>query len=125
MSDTSIVEMPTRWMLGRIHRATITRRRIGLVRRLVIDAELLRRAGLAHLREVEVTAMDRPATATFRLVAGPSGSHEICLRDLPTGRFRVGDRLVICGYAAAGDQVPIRPRLLVLGPHNIVLSAST
>lgn len=122
MTDAPTVELPVRWMLGRIHRATITRRRIGLVRRLVIDSELLLCSGLAHLREVEVTAMDRPATATFRVTAGPAGSHEICLRDLPTGRFRVGDRLVICGYAAAGDQVPIRPRLLVLGPHNIVLS---
>ena len=82
-------------------------------------------AGLIARCEVEVTAMDRPATATFRVTAGPAGSHEICLRDLPTGRFQVGDRLVICGYATAGDQVPIRPRLLVLGPHNLVLADAT
>lgn len=125
MTDLPTVELPTRWMLGRIHRATITRRRLGLVRRLIIDAELLHRAGLAHLHEVEVTAMDRPVTATFRLIAGASGSREICLRDLPTGRLRVGDRLIVCGYASGGDQVPIRPRTVVLGPHNIVLSATT
>ena len=117
-------ENGVRTLIGRIHRATLTACTFSLVRRLVVDAELMRLAGFESMQLVDVHNMDREARTTTRIVPAPAGSRKIVLLGRTRVHHRPGDRIVVCAYLHGwpGDQDVIKPRLVVLGPHNSILN---
>lgn len=89
----------TREMLkSKIHRAAVTQTRLDYEGSITLDRVLCRRADLLEFEKVDVYNCNTGARFTTYVILGKRG--EVCINGAAARLAAVGDRVIICSYAA-------------------------
>jgi aspartate 1-decarboxylase len=106
----------------KVHRATVTQCDLHYQGSLSIDADLIEASGLLPNEHIEVYNIDNGERFTTYVIEGKAGSGEFGLNGAAARKACVGDKLIICAYAAMTEEEArtYKPRILVLGPNNKV-----
>lgn len=106
----------------KLHRATVTECDLHYQGSLAIDAELIRAAGLLVNEYIEVYNIDNGERFTTYVIEGKAGSGIIGLNGAAARKACVGDKIIICSYAAMTfeEARTHKPRVVVLGPKNAI-----
>ena len=104
----------------KLHRATVTECDLHYQGSLAIDAELIRAAGLLVNEHIEVYNIDNGERFTTYVIEGKAGSGIIGLNGAAARKACVGDKIIICSYAAMTleEAKTHKPRVVLLGAGN-------
>ncbi len=109
---------------AKLHRAAITASDLDYEGSCAIDADLLARAGILEYEQIQLYNVTNGERLTTYAIGAPAGSHEICANGAAAHRMHVGDRVIICSYAAMEAEAAARfkPRILLLDENNRIQS---
>jgi aspartate 1-decarboxylase len=104
----------------KLHRATVTECDLHYQGSLAIDAELIRAAGLIVNEHIEVYNIDNGERFTTYVIEGKAGSGIIGLNGAAARKACVGDKIIICAYAAMSveEAKAHKPRVVILTDGN-------
>jgi aspartate 1-decarboxylase len=104
----------------KLHRATVTECDLHYQGSLAIDAELIRAAGLLVNEHIEVYNIDNGERFTTYVIEGKAGSGIIGLNGAAARKACVGDKIIICAYAAMSveEARTHKPRVVILTEGN-------
>lgn len=119
--------MPTlrTFLRAKLHRATITSADLDYEGSVSIDRALCREAGMLEFEQVDVLDITNGARFTTYVIYGDSG--QIQINGAAARLVAVGDRVIICAYAAleAGEIAAHTARVVQVGADNKVVSVHT
>jgi len=104
----------------KVHRATVTECDLHYQGSLAIDADLIKASGLLVNEHIEVYNIDNGERFTTYVIEGKAGSGAIGLNGAAARKACLGDKIIICAYAAMTEEEARthKPRVLVLGASN-------
>ena len=104
----------------KLHRATVTECDLNYQGSLKIDADLIRAGGFLVNEYIEVYNIDNGERFSTYVIEGKAGSGEIGLNGAAARKAALGDKIIICSYAAMSEDEAKahKPRVVVLGPGN-------
>jgi aspartate 1-decarboxylase len=104
----------------KLHRATVTQCDLHYQGSLSIDADLIEASGLLVNEHIEVYNIDNGERFTTYVIEGKAGSGEIGLNGAAARKACVGDKIIICSYAAmtVEEAKAHKPRVVVLAESN-------
>ena len=104
----------------KLHRATVTECDLHYQGSLAIDAELIRAAGFLVNEHIEVYNIDNGERFTTYVIEGKAGSGIIGLNGAAARKACVGDKIIICAYAAMSveEAKTHKPRVVILTEGN-------
>jgi aspartate 1-decarboxylase len=104
----------------KLHRATVTECDLHYQGSLAIDADLIRAAGLIVNEHIEVYNIDNGERFTTYVIEGKAGSGIIGLNGAAARKACVGDKIIICSYAAMSveEARTHKPRVVILTEGN-------
>lgn len=91
--------MRRRMMKSKIHRATVTDADLHYVGSITVDSDLMEAADLVEYEQVAVVDIDNGNRLETYVIAGASGSGDICLNGAAARLVNPGDRVIIISYA--------------------------
>ncbi|MGH8161145.1 MAG: aspartate 1-decarboxylase [Gammaproteobacteria bacterium] len=111
---------------SKLHRAAVTAADLDYEGSCAIDVELLERAGILEYEQIQLYNVTNGERLTTYAIRAPAGSREICANGAAAHHMRVGDRVIICSYAAMEAEAAARfkPRVLILDENNRIQSES-
>ncbi len=106
----------------KLHRATVTECDLHYQGSLKIDADLIRASGLLPNEYIEIYNIDNGERFATYVIEGPAGTGVIGLNGAAARKACLGDRIIICSYAAVNEEEAKthKPRIVVLGASNRV-----
>jgi aspartate 1-decarboxylase len=113
--------MLRRFLLGKLHRATVTATELSYEGSLGLDEDLLEGAGLLPGEVVQVFNINNGRRFETYTIPLPRGSKAVALNGAAARLGEVGDRLIVLAYALA--EAPPTPRCLELDENNDVVSS--
>lgn len=113
------------FLLGKLHRATITEADLNYIGSVTIDAELLERAGLYENEKVSIWNITNGSRLETYVLKGPWGSGCVKINGGAAHQMHVGDKVVIAWFGQVADSGrftydPPEPRILLLDDQNRV-----
>lgn len=87
----------------KLHRVTVTECDLNYEGSVSIDQSLIEAAGLLVNERVEIYNIDNGERFATYVIEGPRGSGVIGLNGAAARKACVGDKLIICAYAAMTD----------------------
>ncbi len=99
-----------RFLIGKIHRATVTGAEVDYVGSITIDPDLLDASGILPLEEVEVWDVMNGSRLTTYVLPGRRGSGEVTLNGAAARRVHVGDAVIICAFGLCDGESLTPPR---------------
>lgn len=105
---------------AKLHRATVTECDLHYEGSISIDAELIEAAGFLLNERIDIYNIDNGERFSTYVIEGKKGSGVIGLNGAAARRACVGDRVIICAYAAMTEEEGRRhtPRVVLLGKNN-------
>lgn len=105
---------------SKIHRATVTEADLDYLGSLSIDLELLALAGLEENEVIHVANLTNGERLTTYAIGAPHGSRTFAANGAAAHKIRVGDRIIIFGFAQCTPEEfrSLQPTLLFLDDHN-------
>lgn len=112
--------MRRRFLLAKLHRATVTAVRPDYAGSLTVDPELLAQAGIADHEQVGVYDITNGARLETYAIPGVAGRREVIVNGAAARLAMPGDRIIIATYCdLEADEICRHiPRVVVLGPDN-------
>jgi aspartate 1-decarboxylase len=109
---------------AKIHRATVTGADISYEGSISIDPVLLEATGIRVFEKVDVLDITNGARLTTYVIEGKPG--EICLNGAAARLVVPGDLVIICAYAAMGEQEAgtFTPKIILVDGHNRIAHES-
>ncbi len=89
--------MRRRMMKSKIHRATVTDADLHYVGSITLDPELMARADIMEMEQVQVLDIDNGARLETYAIAGGPG--DVCLNGAAARLVSPGDRVIVITYA--------------------------
>lgn len=109
-----------RFLIGKIHRATVTGAEVDYVGSITMDPDLLEAAGILPLEEVEVWDVMNGARLTTYVLPGRRGSGEVTLNGAAARRVHVGDAVIISAFGLCEGSSPAPPpRVRIVFPDAL------
>ena len=104
----------------KIHRATVTQAEVDYVGSLAIDEDLMDLAGLEENEVVHIANVTNGERLTTYAIKAPRGSRTICSNGAAAHKVRVGDKIIIFGFAACTqDEIrKLEPKLVFVDDMN-------
>lgn len=104
----------------KLHRATVTECDLHYEGSISIDAKLIEASGLLINERVEIYNIDNGERFATYVIEGKRGSGVIGLNGAAARKACVGDKLIICAYAAMSDEEARRhqPAIVLCGSKN-------
>lgn len=104
----------------KLHRATVTECDLHYEGSISIDAKLIEAAGLLVNERVEIYNIDNGERFATYVIEGKRGSGVIGLNGAAARKACVGDKLIICAYAAfdAAEAASHEPRIVLCTLKN-------
>jgi aspartate 1-decarboxylase len=112
----------------KLHRACVTHAELDYDGSCAIDSKLLDAAGILEFEQIDIYNITNGERFTTYAIRAEAGSGVISVNGAAAHKARVGDRVIICAYAAmdAGAARNYKPRLIYLDETNrIVRTANT
>lgn len=85
-------------MKSKIHRAAVTDANLNYVGSITIDAGLMEAADLLPYEQVQVVDVDNGARFETYVIAGESGSGEVCVNGAAARLVHPGDKVIVISY---------------------------
>jgi aspartate 1-decarboxylase len=110
------------FLQAKLHRVRVTRADLDYEGSCGIDAGLLEIAGLKEYQYIELYNISNGERFTTYIIEAPKGSGEISLNGAAARKAAVGDRLIICAYAAYSEEelATYRPIIVLVDDNNRV-----
>lgn len=111
--------MPLRtFLLGKLHRATLTGCEVEYEGSISIDSELLKAAGIAPYEQVDVYNVDNGERLTTYAIEGGPG--EVCLNGAAALKGECGQRVIIACYGLLepAEAAAHSPKVVLLDEQN-------
>lgn len=115
------------FLLGKLHRATVTEVNLNYEGSLLVDAGLLRAAGIMPYEKVQVINVSTGGRFETYVVPAPAGSGTVGLMGGAARFGHPGDVLIVLAYVELREAEVRRhrPRIVLLGPGNAVQSVES
>jgi aspartate 1-decarboxylase len=109
-------------LLGKIHRATVTRADVDYVGSVTIDASLMAAAGFLENERVEIYDVTNGARLSTYAIPGVRGSGEIGINGAAAHLVKAGDLVILASYAmmTAAEAAVHRPHVVHVDAKNRV-----
>ena len=91
------------FLLGKIHRATITRADLDYVGSITIDPDLLEAADILEHEQVHVLDIDNGARFETYTIAGERGSGVMTINGAAARLVQRGDTIIVVSYASYAE----------------------
>jgi aspartate 1-decarboxylase len=106
-----------RWVLrSKIHNATVTEANVAYVGSITIDRDLIERSGLWPGEKVLVVSNSSGRRLETYVIAGESGSGEICMNGAAALLIKAGEEIIVMGFELVSE--PIQPKIILVDKQN-------
>lgn len=106
------------YMIGKIHRATITEARVDYEGSLSVCPQLMEASGILPHERVDVYNLDNGERLRTYIIPGDSG--QICLNGAAALKGAVGQRVIIVAYGwlSTEEYATLRPKVVLVDEAN-------
>jgi aspartate 1-decarboxylase len=107
-------------LLGKIHRATVTRADLDYVGSITIDPLLIEAAGLLENEKIDIYDVTNGARLATYVIPGKRGAGEIGINGAAAHLVHVGDLVILASYGWATEEEAARrrPRIVFVDANN-------
>jgi aspartate 1-decarboxylase len=111
-------------LLGKIHRATVTRADLDYVGSITIDLDLVEAAGFLENEKVDIYDVTNGARLATYVIPGARGSGEIGINGAAAHLVKAGDLVILAnyGFLTAAEASAHRPRVVHVDAANRVVA---
>ena len=111
------------FLLGKVHRATVTRADIDYVGSITIDVELIEAAGFLENEKIDIYDVTNGARLSTYVIPGARGSGEIGINGAAAHLVATGDLVILASYGwmSAAEAADHRPRIVHVDAKNRVV----
>jgi aspartate 1-decarboxylase len=111
------------FLLGKVHRATVTRADLDYVGSITIDADLIEAAGFLENEKIDIYDVTNGARLSTYVIPGRRGSGEVGINGAAAHLVRPGDLVILAAYGwMAADEAAARsPRIVHVDARNRVV----
>jgi aspartate 1-decarboxylase len=111
------------FLLGKIHRATVTRADINYVGSITIDIDLVEAAGFLENEKIDIYDVTNGARLSTYVIPGKRGSGEIGINGAAAHLVNPGDLVIIANYGWMTEEEAAarRPRVVHVDGKNRVV----
>ncbi len=113
-------------MIGKIHRATVTRSELHYVGSVTVDADLLEAADLLPGQQVDIVDVTNGARLTTYAIAGERGAGQVCVNGAAAHLVHPGDVVILIAYGLLADAEArtYEPRVVFVDAANRIVDVS-
>jgi aspartate 1-decarboxylase len=87
-----------KFLIGKVHRATVTEADIEYMGSITMDVDLIEAAGFRPLEEVDVWDVTNGARFSTYCLPGARGSGKVCINGAAAHLAHVGDKVIVAAY---------------------------
>lgn len=111
------------FLLGKIHRAKVTRADIDYVGSVTVDVRLMEAAGFLESEKVDIYDVTNGARLSTYVIPGVAGSGEIGINGAAAHLVKAGDLVILASYGwMTAEQAAIhRPRVVHVDAANRIV----
>jgi aspartate 1-decarboxylase len=111
------------FLLGKIHRATVTRADLHYVGSITIDVALMEAAGFLENEKIDIYDVTNGARLSTYVIPGERGSGEVGINGAAAHLVREGDLVILASYGwmSAEEAAGHRPRVVHVDGRNAVV----
>jgi aspartate 1-decarboxylase len=115
--------MLRQFLLGKVHRATVTRADVGYVGSVTVDVDLMEAAGLLENEKVDIYDVTNGARLSTYVIPGARGSGEVGINGAAAHLVKAGDLVILAAYGwlTAEEAASHRPRVVHVDSRNRVV----
>jgi aspartate 1-decarboxylase len=115
------------FLLGKIHRATVTRADLDYVGSITIDAALIEAAGFLENEKIDIYDVTNGARLSTYVIPGERGSGEIGINGAAAHLVKPGDLVILASYGwmTAEEAASHRPRVVHVDAANRVAALAS
>ncbi len=113
----------TREMLrAKVHRIGVTERNVEYEGSLTLDAELMKACDMLPYERIDVYDIDSGSRFSTYLIEGQPGSGDCCVNGAAAHLVELGDKLILCAYAAVEESATRahRPKVVLVDDRNAI-----
>jgi aspartate 1-decarboxylase len=112
------------FLLGKVHRATVTRADLNYVGSITIDSDLMEAAGFLENERIDIYDVTNGARLSTYVIPGKRGSGEVGINGAAAHLVQRGDLVILAsyGYLSAEEAAKHRPRVVHVDAHNRVVA---
>jgi aspartate 1-decarboxylase len=110
------------FLLGKVHRATVTRADVDYVGSITIDVDLIEAAGFLENEKIDIYDVTNGARLQTYVIPGRRGSGEVGINGAAAHLVKAGDLVILAAYGwmTAEEAAEHRPRVVHVDAHNRV-----
>jgi len=111
------------FLLGKIHRAKVTRADVDYVGSITVDVRLMEAAGFLESEKVDIYDVTNGARLSTYVIPGVAGSGEIGINGAAAHLVKAGDLVILASYGwMTAEQAAInRPRVVHVDAANRIV----
>ena len=115
------------FLLGKIHRATVTRADLDYVGSITIDLDLVEAAGFLENEKIDIYDVTNGARLSTYVIPGVRGSGEIGINGAAAHLVKPGDLVILAGYGwmTAEEAAAHRPKVVHVDSRNRVVALAS
>ena len=115
------------FLLGKIHRATVTRANLDYVGSITIDLDLVEAAGFLENEKIDIYDVTNGARLSTYVIPGVRGSGEIGINGAAAHLVKPGDLVILAGYGwmTAEEAAAHRPKVVHVDSRNRVVALAS
>ena len=108
------------FLLGKIHRATVTRADLHYVGSITIDPDLVEAAGFLENEKIDIYDVTNGARLSTYVIPGERGSGEIGINGAAAHLVKPGDLVILASYGWMTEEEAAtrRPRVVMVDGQN-------
>ncbi len=113
----------TREMLrAKVHRIGVTERNVEYEGSLTLDAGLMKACDMLPYERIDVYDIDNASRFSTYLIEGQPGSGDCCVNGAAAHLVELGDKLILCAYAAVEESATRahRPKVVLVDDRNAI-----
>jgi len=114
--------MLRQFMLGKLHRAVVTRADLDYVGSVSIDSELMRAVGIIPYEKVLIVNVNTGVRFETYAIEAPARSRTIGMNGGCAHLAKPGDICLIMAFAWLSDGETIRPKTAIMGEGNEIVA---
>jgi aspartate 1-decarboxylase len=114
------------FLLGKIHRATVTRADLHYVGSITIDVALMEAAGFLENEKIDIYDVTNGARLSTYVIPGERGSGEVGINGAAAHLVHEGDLVILASYGwmSAEEAAARSPRVVHVDAKNAVTSVA-
>jgi aspartate 1-decarboxylase len=115
------------FLLGKIHRASVTRADVDYVGSITIDVALMEAAGLLENEKIDIYDVTNGARLSTYVIPGSRGSGEVGINGAAAHLVERGDLVILASYGwmTAEEAARHRPRVVHVDAKNHIVELAS